>query len=98
MVCGAKPYPSSRLDSHRATSGLCTKTRLESVLPISTLFRSMTNYRRSRIEGGTYFFTVALANRTSTLLTDRIDVLGAAFRYAQARHPFGCCHFKPPKT
>ena len=48
----------------------------------------MTNYRRSRIEGGTYFFTVALAIRSSTLLTDRIDVLGAAFRYAQVRHPF----------
>lgn len=48
----------------------------------------MTEYRRSRVGGGIYFFTVALANRRSNLLTERIADLRAAFRYTQTRHPF----------
>jgi len=35
----------------------------------------MPNYRRWRPEGATYFFTLNLANRGGTLLTDRIDLL-----------------------
>jgi len=48
----------------------------------------MTNYRRNFIAGGSYFFTVNLADRRLSLLTDRIDALRAAFRYARMRHPF----------
>ncbi len=48
----------------------------------------MTNYRRNFIAGGTFFFTVNLANRSQRLLTDHIDDLRAAFRYVNARHPF----------
>jgi putative transposase len=48
----------------------------------------MTNYRRAFIAGGTYFFTVNLADRRSALLTEHIASLRAAFRYARARHPF----------
>jgi putative transposase len=48
----------------------------------------MTAYRRSRIAGGTYFFTVNLADRRLSLLTVRIDLLKAAFRYTRHRHPF----------
>lgn len=48
----------------------------------------MTNYRRAFIEGGTYFFTVNLANRDSTLLTERIGDLRNAVRYTRNRHPF----------
>lgn len=48
----------------------------------------MTNYRRNRIAGGCDFFTVNLAERRLTLLTDHIDLLRAAFRYARMRHPF----------
>jgi putative transposase len=48
----------------------------------------MTNYRRHRIPGGTYFFTVALADRRSALLTDQIISLRAAFRDTRRRHPF----------
>jgi putative transposase len=48
----------------------------------------MTNYRRSSIPGGSYFFTVNLADRSSRLLTDHIDALRAAFRYTRRRHPF----------
>jgi putative transposase len=48
----------------------------------------MTNYRRSRLAGGSYFFTVNLADRRSRLLTDHIELLRAAFRDARRRHPF----------
>ena len=49
----------------------------------------MTAYRRARENGGTYFFTVNLAERRgNSLLVDHIDRLRAAFRYTRARHPF----------
>jgi putative transposase len=48
----------------------------------------MTNYRRHLVPGGSYFFTVNLADRRLPLLTDRIDALRAAFRDTRARHPF----------
>lgn len=48
----------------------------------------MGHYRRNLLFGGTYFFTVALADRQASLLTDRIDALGAAFRRCRAAHPF----------
>ncbi|MBE0412599.1 transposase [Yoonia sp.] len=47
----------------------------------------MTRYRRYRRTGGTYFFTVNLADRTSTLLVDHIDTLRQAFVQTSAeRH------------
>jgi len=48
----------------------------------------MTNYRRCRIPGGTYFFTVNLANRRQSLLTDHIQPLRDAFREVLTTHPF----------
>ena len=48
----------------------------------------MTQYRRHFQPGGSYFFTVNLANRRQRLLTDHIDELRAAFRYTLDRHPF----------
>lgn len=48
----------------------------------------MTNYRRHRLKGGSYFFTVATANRGTDLLTARISQLRAAFRAVMAAHPF----------
>ena len=48
----------------------------------------MTNYRRSRISGATYFFTVNLAERSRTLLIDHIASLWEAFKYVRMRHPF----------
>jgi len=48
----------------------------------------MVNYRRNLLAGGTYFFTVNLAERRLRLLTDHIDLLRVAFRYVRARHPF----------
>jgi len=48
----------------------------------------MTNYRRSNIAGASYFFTVNLADRHRSLLTDNIALLRSAFEYVRARHPF----------
>lgn len=48
----------------------------------------MSNYRRMRVPGGTYFFTVNLLERRRRLLTDRIADLRTAFRAAQAARPF----------
>ncbi|EIK53273.1 hypothetical protein YO5_09390 [Stutzerimonas stutzeri TS44] len=38
--------------------------------------------------GGTWFFTVTLADRRSALLVEQIDRLRAAYREAQSRLPF----------
>ena len=48
----------------------------------------MANYRRNFLAGGSFFFTVNLADRKSSLLTDHIERLREAFRYTRARHPF----------
>ena len=48
----------------------------------------MTNYRRYRLDGGTYFFTANLAERQRSLLTERIDSLRDAFRVVKNAHPF----------
>jgi len=48
----------------------------------------MPNYRRHRVEGGTYFFTLALANRRSDLLVKEISSLRASVARAHALHPF----------
>jgi len=48
----------------------------------------MPNYRRAWVPGGCYFFTVALAERKSSLLTERIHALRCAVRAAQRARPF----------
>ena len=48
----------------------------------------MTNYRRNFIPGGSFFFTVNLADRRQRLLTAHVDALREAFRYASSRHAF----------
>jgi len=49
----------------------------------------MTEYRRVKIAGATYFFTVNLAERQrNRLLVDRIDALRQAFRRVKKEHPF----------
>ena len=46
------------------------------------------HYRRSHVAGGTFFFTVNLADRSSRLLTQHIDVLRDSVRKTQQAHPF----------
>ena len=41
----------------------------------------MPNYRRNRVPGGTYFFTVTLPDRGADLLASKIDILRAAVRH-----------------
>jgi putative transposase len=48
----------------------------------------MTDYRDNRVPGGTFFFTVRLLDRGSTLLTDHISAFGEAIRQARVRKPF----------
>jgi putative transposase len=48
----------------------------------------MPNYRRAFVPGGTYFFTVAIADRRTRLLTERIDALSRTFRVVRAWRPF----------
>jgi len=48
----------------------------------------MPNYRRNRVPGGTYFFTVNLLDRKSSLLTDHVAELRDAVRSVRQRQPF----------
>jgi putative transposase len=45
-------------------------------------------YRRTDVAGGTFFFTVNLADRSSRLLIDHIDLLRDAVRNVRRAHPF----------
>ena len=46
------------------------------------------HYRRSNIAGGTFFFTVNLADRSSRLLTDHIELLRHSVRKVRQAHRF----------
>jgi putative transposase len=48
----------------------------------------MPDYRRNRVPGGTFFFTVNLANRRSDLLVREIDALRSATRRVKMERPF----------
>jgi putative transposase len=48
----------------------------------------MVHYRRNFLPGASYFFTIALLNRTSSLLVDHIAILRDAFRAVRSQRPF----------
>lgn len=48
----------------------------------------MTAYRRNFVPGGSFFFTVNLADRRLSLLMDHLDLLRSTFRETRQRHPF----------
>jgi REP-associated tyrosine transposase len=48
----------------------------------------MPNYRRARVAGGCWFFTVNLLRRRSTLLVDEVETLREAMRAVRGRYPF----------
>ena len=49
----------------------------------------MRTYKRIRVEGGCYFFTVVLAQRNgNNLLIEHVDALRKAFKHVQNNHPF----------
>jgi len=48
----------------------------------------VTEYRRNFVKGGSYFFTVALADRSQCLLVTEIAALREAFRNVKSAYPF----------
>ncbi|MGE3972394.1 MAG: transposase [Porticoccaceae bacterium] len=48
----------------------------------------MVDYRRVRVAGGTYFFTLALHDRRADTLVSHIDALKAAVRETRTLRPF----------
>jgi putative transposase len=48
----------------------------------------MVRYRRNFLAGGTFFFTVTLADRHSSALVDHVAALRDAFRAARRERPF----------
>ena len=48
----------------------------------------MPDYRRNRVEGGTYFFTLAVADRRSDLLVKEVAALRASVSRAHTLYPF----------
>lgn len=48
----------------------------------------MPNYRRYRVPGGCYFFTVNLLDRKNNLLTKHINELRTVFRNVKRQKPF----------
>lgn len=48
----------------------------------------MSNYRRSTVPGGIWFFTLTLADRRSRLLVEKIALLRQAYGQTQRAHPF----------
>ena len=48
----------------------------------------MVRYRRNFVPGGTYFFTVTLADRRSRALVEHIGALRNAFRVTRRERPF----------
>jgi REP element-mobilizing transposase RayT len=59
----------------------------------------MPDYRRNRVPGGTFFFTVNLLDGHSDLLVTQIDALRNAVRQVAAARPSASdyTHFKPVK-
>jgi len=45
-------------------------------------------YRRAKVSGGTFFFTLALADRSSNLLVREIGLLRQVYRRIRDIHPF----------
>ena len=48
----------------------------------------MPDYRRNRVPGGSYFFTVKLLDRASRLLVEHIDLLRDSVRRVRRERPF----------
>jgi hypothetical protein len=53
-------------------------------------YPAMSRYRRPKIEGGIFFFTVVLADRSSELLVEHIEYLRQVCHTVQ-----GACHYRP---
>jgi putative transposase len=76
--------------------GISVWTRCCAPLPTRPRSRShenmvsfaMPRYRRAEIEGGTFFFTVVVADRSSDILVSHVDRFRRVYGLVQERHPF----------
>ena len=85
FLCGGlKPAPRSA--SWGFLCGGMNTARRTALFFIARIF--MPNYRRDYLQGGIYFFTIALQNRQARYLIDYIGDLRAAYRHTQERYPF----------
>jgi putative transposase len=50
----------------------------------------MSRYRRLYVPGGTFFFTVTLADRSATTLVDEIELLRSVYASVIQEHPIKC--------
>jgi hypothetical protein len=71
--------PKAECGIHRLPNSPYIRRHLESTMVL---------YRRSRLAGQSYFFTLGLQDRSTSTLTDHISLLGLAIRAARARRPF----------
>src|ERR1700756_5773144 len=72
------------LSANQNISGaMPTLSHLECVLT-----PAMSRYRRALIPGGTFFFTVTLADRSSSVLVQQVDLWRDAYKAVHQRHPF----------
>lgn len=74
----------------------CVECGYDPINPPLTNFAhgvAMTNTRRIQFNGGSYFFTVALERRGSSLLTDHIDDLRIAYAATWRTYPWRCDAF-----
>ncbi len=63
-------------------------TRLAAMRRDSDTHAAMSRYRRAYVEGGVFFFTVTLADRSSDVLVRHIDRLRRIYLSVQERYPF----------
>jgi putative transposase len=82
MRCAFPPYRDSPRRGNKGAPQPFQRLRTRRILA------AMPDYRRNRVAGGTYFFTVNLLDRRADLLIARIDALRAAVRAVRARSPF----------
>ena len=61
---------------------------LSDLRPLSIFRLFMPNYRRNRVLGGTYFFTVNLRDRKSQLLVQKVDLLREVVKKVRQGQPF----------
>jgi hypothetical protein len=63
----------------------CIKGDFAHAARLSCHYLTTSRYRRPKIEGGIFFFTVVLADRSSALLVKHIERLRQVYRAVQAR-------------
>jgi hypothetical protein len=91
MSSGTDPLPLSSVNrrSHdHAPASVGRKSGAHSAGIGGPAYSRHAGYRRNRVPGGTFFFTVNLFDRRSNLLVARIGAVRDAVRQARARAPF----------